>query len=161
MNSNTQSAPPPDNDASLRELAQSIAQKEWHAAQPDHFGGWWVVSTDEEGFDPIDESADGGFSEAKAKFIAAANPAQILNLLDRLESLEKERETLRQTWQDAYAAFKGAFDTPVARRKVDDEYAADARVRLAAINDLLRQPPEGAFSAPKDVLSTSKAPRAR
>lgn len=86
---------------------------------------------------------------------------QALSADDLVKQLMAEREVLRATWLDAYAAFKGAFDTPVARRKVDDEYATDARQRLAAINDLLRPPPEDAFSAPKDVLSTYKAPRAR
>jgi len=152
------------NDEALRDLAQAVTDKQWHAVRPDHCGGWWVVSTDEGGFDTIDESADGGFSEEKAKFIAAANPARILSLLDRLEAYEKERALLRAEWQDAYAAFKGAFDTPVARRKVDDEYAADARQRLAAFNEMLSiemPAPEDALPAPRDVLSTYKAPRAR
>lgn len=152
------------NDEALRDLAQAVTGKQWHAVRPDHCGGWWVVSTDEGGFDTIDESADGGFSEEKAKFIAAANPVRILSLLDRLEAYEQECASLRATWQDAYAAFKGAFDTPVARRKVDDEYAADARQRLAAFNEMLSiemPAPEDALPAPRDVLSTSKAPRAR
>lgn len=153
-----------ENHEALRDLAQAIAKKEWHAAKPEHCGGWWVVSTDEEGFDTVDESADGGFSEEKAKFIAAANPARILSLLDRLEAYEKERAFLSAAWQDAYAAFKGAFDTPVARRKVDDEYATDARQRLAALNEMLSiemPAPDDALPAPRDVLSTYKAPRAR
>jgi len=80
------------------------------------------------------------------------------------KQLMAEREVLRATWQDAYAAFKGAFDTPVARRKVDDEYATDARERLAALNEMLSiemPTPDNALPAPRDVLSTSKAPRAR
>lgn len=40
-------------------------------------------------------------------------------------------------WNDAYAAFKAAFDTPVMRRKVDDEYAEDARRRLAELNEIM------------------------
>ena len=54
-----------------------------------------------------------------------------------VKQLLSEREVLRAAWQDAYAAFKGAFDTPVARRKVDDEYATDARARPAALNEML------------------------
>ena len=83
---------------------------------------------------------------------------------DLVKQLMAEREVLRATWQDAYAAFKGAFDTPVARRKVDDEYATDARERLAALNEMLsiEMPAlDDALPALGDVLSTSKAPRAR
>ena len=161
MNSNSKQESQKDNDDNLRALAEAIAEKNWHAARPDHCNGWWVVSRDKDGCDTIDDSADGGFSEATAKFVAAACPAQILNLLNRLEAAEKACETFRATWPDAYAAFKGAFDTPVARRKVDDEYAIDARQRMAAFNALLRKPPEEALPAPEAAFSTSKAHRSR
>ena len=42
--------------------------------------------------------ADGGYGpqqEANARLLAAANPAAITELLDRLEAAEKERDTLR------------------------------------------------------------------
>lgn len=42
-------------------------------------------------------------------------------------------------WNDAYRAFKGAFDTPVARRKQDDEYAKDARERLARFDEQMQR----------------------
>lgn len=38
-------------------------------------------------------------------------------------------------WQDAFAAFAGAFDTPLARRRDDGEYARDARLRMREINE--------------------------
>lgn len=38
-------------------------------------------------------------------------------------------------WTDAYAAFKGAFDTPQMRRQFNDEYAEDARHRLREFNE--------------------------
>jgi hypothetical protein len=38
-------------------------------------------------------------------------------------------------WNDAYAAFVGAFDTPAARRRQSDEYANDARDRLREFNE--------------------------
>lgn len=38
---------------------------------------------------------------------------------------------LYNQWRDAYSAFIGAFDTPVARLKHSDAYAVDARRRLA------------------------------
>jgi hypothetical protein len=37
-------------------------------------------------------------------------------------------------WADAYAAFQGAFDTPVARRLDGSEFAQDARRRLREFN---------------------------
>lgn len=40
-------------------------------------------------------------------------------------------------WVDAYAAFVGAFDTPVARRQIDNEFAQDARRRLREFNDAI------------------------
>lgn len=46
-------------------------------------------------------------------------------------------EALRAEWGDAYRAFKGAFDTPIARKRDDSEYANDARNRLARIDELL------------------------
>jgi hypothetical protein len=37
-------------------------------------------------------------------------------------------------WKDAYLAFAGAFDTPIHRQKLSDEYSTDARDRLSAFN---------------------------
>lgn len=44
---------------------------------------------------------------------------------------------LVEAWPDAYAAFKGAFDTPIARKKDDSEYANDARDRLRSLDEAL------------------------
>ena len=57
-----------------------INAKEWHA-----LAGAWAVN----GAKPSEEGA------ANAEFIAAANPAVINELLDRLEAAEKERDALR------------------------------------------------------------------
>lgn len=38
-------------------------------------------------------------------------------------------------WSDTYAAFVAAFDTPLARRRQDDEYAQDARRRMREMNE--------------------------
>lgn len=48
----------------------------------------------------------------------------------RLEMLDE--------WNDAYRAFKGAFDTPLSRKRQGDEYAEDARKRLAAFDEKMR-----------------------
>lgn len=41
---------------------------------------------------------------------------------------------LAEVWDEAFRAFVGAFDTPLARRLQADEYAEDARKRLRAFN---------------------------
>lgn len=41
-------------------------------------------------------------------------------------------------WADAYAAFKGAFDTPAAWLKDNSEYANDARKRLCEFNEAMK-----------------------
>ena len=45
-------------------------------------------------------------------------------------------------WATAYAAFKGAFDTPLARRRDSGEYAQDARRLLREFNDAMFAAPE-------------------
>ncbi len=84
----------------------------------------------------------------------AASRQELLESLRLMNQAESEADanaellqSLREAWPDAFAAFRGAFDTPVARRKDGDEYAEDARARINAINALL-QPPELAFSNP-------------
>lgn len=47
-----------------------MKDKSWYAVQPEHCNGWWVVSSDEDGLEPIDESGDGGFIKATAEYIA-------------------------------------------------------------------------------------------
>lgn len=55
--------------------------------------------------------------------------------------IEKRRQFLAlfganaDEWREAFAAFQGAFDTPLARRRDDSEYAQDARRRLRAFNE--------------------------
>ena len=42
-------------------------------------------------------------------------------------------------WMQAFAAFQGAYDTPVARRKDADEYSEDARKRMRSFNERFRE----------------------
>lgn len=51
--------------------------------------------------------------------------------------IERMDDILAQ-WKDAYLAFQGAFDTPVARRKDDSEFAQDARRRLREFDELMK-----------------------
>lgn len=41
-------------------------------------------------------------------------------------------------WDAAYAAFVGAFDTPLARRRDDNEFAQERR-RLSAFNETMQK----------------------
>lgn len=56
-----------------------------YAVQPDNTNGWWVVSRDEDGWDCLDESADGGYEQETAKRIALS-----WNLLKHLSVEELE-----------------------------------------------------------------------
>lgn len=42
-------------------------------------------------------------------------------------------------WADAFAAFVGAFDTPIQRRRDEGELAVDARERIRAWNERMRE----------------------
>lgn len=51
--------------------------------------------------------------------------------------MNNELDRLRKLWDDAYRAFKGAFDTPLAWRNDQSEFAEDARKRMSNFNDEL------------------------
>lgn len=58
--------------------------------------------------------------------------------LDFIQSNRSSRwPVTASSWDDAYRAFVGAFDTPQLRRTIDNEYAADARQRLRRINEAI------------------------
>lgn len=50
------------------------ADEKWFAVQPERCQGWWIVSTHPDGASghDIDSSGDGGFTEERARLIAAA-----------------------------------------------------------------------------------------
>jgi len=80
------------------------------------------------------------------------------NILKMAERIERDESALRaavpevpEGWRDAYTAFRGAFDTPLARRKDDSEFANDARQRLRNFNDaMLAAPQQAPQAAPKE-----------
>lgn len=53
------------------------------------------------------------------------------------KTFEELKDQLMVDWEQAYAAFVGAFDTPIQRRKMADEYSADARARLRDFSEKL------------------------
>lgn len=65
---------------------------------------------------------------------ASKNPAEIdIAFAEQIQAAAIS--ALLPPWQDAYAAFRGAFDTPVARRQDASVFANDARTRMRAFND--------------------------
>lgn len=58
--------------------------------------------------------------------------------VEKEQTLEELQKQLLADWQQAYDAFVGAFDTPIQRRKMADEYSADARQRLRNFSDKLK-----------------------
>ena len=80
----------------LRRLAQAATAGEWYVERGNHIYGRNEVTDKEEVWNPViactdDDEINVNF-EANAAFIAAANPAAISELLDRLEAAEKERD---------------------------------------------------------------------
>lgn len=84
----------------LRRLAQEATSGEWYVVRGNHIYGRKKVTDGEEEWHPLiactdDDEVNVNF-EANASFIAAANPAAIAELLDRLEATEKERDAARK-----------------------------------------------------------------
>ena len=83
----------------LRRLAQAATPGGWYVARGNYVYGVKEVTDGEEVWHPViactdDDEVSINF-EGNANFIAAANPATISELLDRLEAAEKERDALR------------------------------------------------------------------
>ena len=83
----------------LRRLAQAATPGGWYVKRGNYIYGCKEVTDGEEEWHPViactdDDEVNVNF-EANAAFIAAANPAAVSELLDRLESAEKERDELR------------------------------------------------------------------
>lgn len=80
------------NKQALRKLAKALSGKEWDAFVHKASGTYAVGSLGHKHGDDIIKwpGLDGqDNAESKARFIAAANPATILSLLDELEAAEK------------------------------------------------------------------------
>jgi hypothetical protein len=76
----------------LRKLAEAATQGEWHQTPPSGiYQGRMIVTDDRAAC--IGETHNANATE-NAAFIAAANPAAILELLDRVERAEKDSARL-------------------------------------------------------------------
>lgn len=83
----------------LRRLAQAATSGEWYVERGNHIYGRNEVTDGEEVWHPViactdDDEVNVNF-EANAAFIAAANPAAVSEIIERLEAAEKERDELR------------------------------------------------------------------
>ena len=92
----------------LRRLAQAATPGPWQ-----FWHGWVAANIDNDGGVVVAErpTPSGGKYQAKVdanfKFIAAANPATVIELLDRLEAAEKEIES----WKGVAKQFGNDADT--------------------------------------------------
>lgn len=78
----------------LRRLAQAATSGEWYVERGNHIYGRNEVTDGEEVWHPViactdDDEVNVNF-EANAAFIAAANPAAVSEILDRLEAAESD-----------------------------------------------------------------------
>ncbi|MBD3125354.1 ead/Ea22-like family protein [Citrobacter braakii] len=94
------------NKQALRKLAKALSGKEWVAFVHKASGTYAVGSLGHERGEDIIKwpGLDGqDNAESKAKFIAAANPATVLALLDELEAAEKRIAELTGKPAEEYA----------------------------------------------------------
>ena len=99
----------------LRKLAQAATPGCWYVERGNYVYGCKEVTDGEEEWHPViactdDDEVNVSF-EANASFIAAANPATINELLDRLEAAEKEIES----WKGLSKQFSNEADALRAR----------------------------------------------
>lgn len=94
----------PEVRAELRRLAGSATMGPWHSYVLDHetearvVGDGWVVAQC--------ASMGAGRVGRDARFIAAANPATVLALLDALDAAERERDEALEELQDVVRAIE-------------------------------------------------------
>ncbi|EPC4021111.1 ead/Ea22-like family protein [Enterobacter kobei] len=79
----------------LRNLATSLDGDDWHAEGNSVYGGAYDVG-DNVCYDHIASCESVNGESPHADFIAAANPATVLALLDELEAAEKSNEFLKE-----------------------------------------------------------------
>ncbi|MNE68500.1 hypothetical protein D3C80_1641690 [compost metagenome] len=95
----------------LKVLAEALPKQFWEAAHPNVGGRGWEVKA---GIDQV--AAD--LTEARAAFIAAADPVTVLALLDEIDQIKDENETLRSA---ALAAGEFIMHEAEVRGLLDDK----------------------------------------
>ena len=129
----------------LRRLVQAATPGGWYVARSNYVYGCKEVTDGEEVWHPIiactdDDEVSINF-EGNAKFIAAANPAAISELLDRLEAAEKsdaESLAMYRKARDERDALRAAL-----RHEADCVEAAKAEIEAlrAKITEMEQQEP--------------------
>ena len=100
----------------IRAAAEAANQTKWKAY---HDHGWLVVESDDGAV--YVKVAKGSFAlSPDAKHIATANPAAILELLDRLEAAEKDAAD----WRRRYEIERGVVEKTIVGGRYPDGSAA-------------------------------------
>jgi hypothetical protein len=55
-----------------------------------------------------------------------------------LTTLAAREDGFYTTWNDAYLAFRGAFDTPADHMRHANDYTDDARARMRQFNEMMQ-----------------------
>ncbi|EBQ4100255.1 hypothetical protein BFN90_06680 [Salmonella enterica] len=115
------------NKQALRKLAKALSGKEWVAFVHKASGTYAVGSLGHERGEDIIKwpGLDGqDNAESKAKFIAAASPATMLELLDELESEKNMREAAEKRMAELEAR-----DVELPKLKMLSDYLAEVTQR--------------------------------
>ncbi|MEG5715250.1 ead/Ea22-like family protein [Enterobacter hormaechei] len=98
----------------LRVLATALDGDDWHAEGNSVYGGRYDVG-DNVCYDHIASCESVNGKSPHADFIAAANPATVLALLDELEAKDKQIADLKEAFRIALSA--AGIDVPAAAGK--------------------------------------------
>lgn len=72
-----------------KERDLTFGDMKWFAAQPKYANVWWVISNDPEGFERVDETCVGGFTEEIAHLIASS-PDFYTHAVNLIESVKRK-----------------------------------------------------------------------
>lgn len=131
------------NKQALRKLAKALSRKEWVAFVHKASGTYAVGSLGHERGEDIIKwpGLDGqDNAENKAKFIAAANPATVLALLDELEHYKSREERVTKlvldnstSWDALYKKLEAAEKRIAEQREYYEGVIADGSKRIAEL----------------------------
>ena len=158
----------------LRRLAQAATPGGWYVARGNYVYGCKEVTDGEEVWHPVISCTDDDEIrinfEGNANFIAAANPAVINELLDRLEESESdclEQARLNGMGASREAALMAKLEAAEKERGIDEQRIADLMDELNRVgheNDALRSKNHQyevrlrkILEEPENTMSNSKA----
>jgi hypothetical protein len=94
----------------LRELAQKATPGPWYVSAPAEQTVWYDIKDRRY---PIADTSGGFTDDGNAEFIAAANPAVVLSLLDEIDMLRKIEAAARNL-----AKVKGRHNSEIAMNQL-------------------------------------------